>query len=190
MVALLVSMFTLSLFLINRYTAGGWWPYAAVQDKEQEYFSSKEDFIQTLGPIAHANHQRYGVPASISLAQAILESDWGQSDLAVENKNLYGIKGSSWDPLYLTQEFLDGEFVSVEAPFRSYHSFEASMADHSRLLVEGTDYDPQLYHGVIQADNYVEAAQALQTAGYATDPDYAQKLIHLIQQYQLDVYDS
>jgi flagellum-specific peptidoglycan hydrolase FlgJ len=64
------------------------------------------------------------------------------------------------------------------------------MNDHTQLFVQGVDWNPALYERVLTAANYQEAAQALQDAGYATDPTYAQKIIHVIETYQLDKYDQ
>lgn len=63
------------------------------------------------------------------------------------------------------------------------------MDDHTLLFVNGTDWNSDLYKNVLSATNYQEAATALQTAGYATDPDYAQKVINVIETYQLNQYD-
>ena len=63
------------------------------------------------------------------------------------------------------------------------------MEDHALLLVNGTIYDPEIYHGVLYASNYKEAAAALQDAGYATDPNYAAKLVNLIEEYGLYEFD-
>lgn len=150
---------------------------------------TRQEFIDYLASSAQRNQQTYHVLSSISLAQAILESDWGRSDLAKESNNLYGIKGEDEDSTYLTQEFSGGEFITVDEPFRIYNSFEESMEDHAVLLVNGTSYDPQIYHDVLYASNYREAAYALQEAGYATDPNYAAKLIGLIEEYHLYQYD-
>lgn len=188
-VALFIVLFIAGLAFINSYSKPVWSLETAVADKNSRLNGSKDEFITTLAPVAQHNQARYGVLASISLAQAILESDWGQSDLAVNHNNLYGIKGSGDDPLYPTQEYLNGEYVTVQAPFRSYSSFGESMADHSKLLIRGIDGNSQLYQGVIDADHYIQAAYALQEAGYATDPNYAEKLIALIDQYHLYSYD-
>lgn len=147
------------------------------------------EFINYLTPAAQKNQKTYHVLSSISLAQAILESDWGRSDLAKERNNLYGIKGGNEDPNYLTQEFNGENFITVDEPFRTYNSFEESMEDHAVLLVNGTTYNPQIYHEVLYASNYQEAAYALQNAGYATDPNYASKLIGLIEEYRLHEFD-
>ncbi|KRN23573.1 glycoside hydrolase family 73 protein [Lacticaseibacillus camelliae] len=149
-------------------------------------------FIKRLAPYAQTLQGQYQVLPSITLAQAILESDWGTSTLAKDYHNLFGIKDD--DPahsqLLKTQEYQDGKWVTVEARFRVYPSDQASMKAHAELLVNGPQWNPHLYDGVRQATDYQAAAKALQRAGYATDPTYADKLIRLIDTYDLSKYDQ
>lgn len=149
-------------------------------------------FIKRLAPYAQTLQGQYQVLPSITLAQAILESNWGTSTLASEYHNLFGIKGT--DPattkVLKTQEYENGKWVTVDGRFRVYPSDQASMKDHALLLVNGPQWNPHLYDSVRQATDYATAAKALQTAGYATDPTYAAKLIRLIKAYKLDQYDQ
>ena len=121
-----------------------------------------------------------------------MESDWGTSELATENKNLYGLKGSSPENTVMmeTKEFENGEWIQIKAPFRKYETWQESMDDHALLFVNGTNWNADQYTTVLTAENYQEAAQALQDNGYATDPTYAEKLTRLIEQYQLHQYDD
>lgn len=145
-------------------------------------------FIQEMVPGSQALQEEYGVLPSIMISQAILESDWGESDLAKQENNYFGRKDSQDGVYYMTKEY-KGQWEDQEEPFKVYDSLEESMQDHARLLAYGTSWDSKLYQGVIQAPDYKSAAYALQEAGYATDPNYAQKLIKLIERYQLDQYD-
>ncbi|MDV0429326.1 glycoside hydrolase family 73 protein [Lactiplantibacillus sp. DA1] len=145
-------------------------------------------FIKKLVPAAQQLDQQYHVLASITLSQAILESDWGQSTNATENNNLFGVKSAS-GRLMTTQEYYDGAYHTVKRRFAVYDSWHASLVDHAKKLAYGTTWDSQHYAAVIKATDYQTAAQALQTAGYATDPSYAQKLINIIQKYDLQRYD-
>ena len=88
-----------------------------------------------------------------------------------------------------TKEFVNEEWITIQGDFKVYDSWEQSMDDHTQLFVQGVDWNPALYEKVITATNYQEAAQALQDAGYATDPGYAQKIIQVIETYQLNQYD-
>lgn len=154
--------------------------------------SEKADFIATLKPIAQKNYQLSGLLPSVSLSQAILESDWGQSELAIEAKNLFGIKGKYHNQSlnYPTQEFQNDEWVTITAAFRKYDSWEQSMNDQVTLFQTGTSWNATLYHPVLAAQTYQEGTKALQAAGYATDPDYARKLNEVIERYELNQYDQ
>lgn len=149
------------------------------------------DFIADIAPAAQQMQANYGVHASISIAQAILESDWGESDLSAVYNNLYGMKGDNPENTVrlMTSEYYNGEWVTIQANFRVYDSWAESVQDHALLFVNGTTWDPDQYAPVLQAATYQEAAQALQDCGYATDPDYAEKLIAVIEQHALYEYD-
>ena len=149
------------------------------------------DFIVDIAPAAQQMQANYGVHASISIAQAILESDWGESELSAVYNNLYGMKGDNPENTVrlMTSEYYNGEWVTIQANFRVYGSWAESVQDHALLFVNGTTWDPDQYAPVLQAATYQEAAQALQDCGYATDPDYAEKLIAVIEQHALYEYD-
>lgn len=150
-----------------------------------------ELFIDEIAPHAKVIQERHNILPSIILGQAILESDWGQSQLAATYGNLFGIKAyGDGDKVNLgTSEFVNGKWIEIKADFRVYPNWQASMDDHALLFVNGVDWNPNLYHGVIEATTYQEAAQALQEAGYATDPDYRQKIVGVIETYGLNQYD-
>ncbi|OAK76901.1 N-acetylmuramidase [Lacticaseibacillus rhamnosus] len=164
----------------------------AIVDKKAVEKAKKEAFIKRLVPTAQAMQKQYGVLTSITLAQAILESDWGTSTLAKDYHNLFGIKGT--DPattkVLRTKEYVNDKWITVDGRFRVYSDDAASIRDHALLFVNGTDWNPQQYATVRAAKDYKTAASALQTDGYATDPDYPQKLIHLIEAWNLTQYDN
>ena len=149
----------------------------------------KEEFVEKIAPIAQDEQQKYHIFASITIAQAALESNWGQSELATQYYNLFGVK-SDTGGLMTTKEYVNGQWIVVRARFAIYQSWRESIEQHTALFVDGTSWDSSHYQAVLSADNYVEAAQALQQKGYATDPNYAQKLISLIKTYNLDKYDN
>lgn len=149
----------------------------------------EEEFIEKMASEATKLQDEYGILPSVTIAQAILESNWGQSGLAQNEQNYFGIKGSSDAPQYATQEY-EEDWVEVEAPFRSYETWEESMEDYARLLANGTAWDSELYQAVIEAEHYEEAAYALQEAGYATDPEYSDKVIALVEEHELDRFDE
>lgn len=151
-----------------------------------------QQFITRIAPTAKKSMERYHIPASITIAQAALESNFGQSELAQKYHNLFGIKAEPFEPNVLlpTTEYQNGQAYTIDQRFRVYPSWEASILAHARLLTEGTSWNAQQYERVLRAQNYQQAAYALQQADYATDPAYAQKLIALIEQYQLGQYDQ
>lgn len=164
----------------------------AIVDKKAAEKAKKKAFIKRLMPTAQTMQKQYGVLTSITLAQAILESDWGTSTLAKDYHNLFGIKGT--DPattkVLRTKEYVNDKWITVDGRFRVYSDDAASIRDHALLFVNGTDWNPQQYATVRAAKDYKTAASALQTDGYATDPDYPQKLIHLIEAWNLTQYDN
>lgn len=152
--------------------------------------NEQKTFIERVGKLAAADMQKSGVLASLTIAQAILESGWGKSGLTVKANALFGIKaGSSWKgKVYSaqTQECYDGAtYTTITALFRAYDSWAESVADHSALLTEAARYK-----AVIGERDYKTACRAIKAAGYATDPQYADKLIQLIESYKLTAYDG
>ncbi|GMG68614.1 glycoside hydrolase family 73 protein [Tetragenococcus halophilus] len=152
---------------------------------------TKQEFIDRLRPHAEELQEGYGILPSIIISQAALESNWGSSQLAHEYNNLFGIKayGNQNKVNLETKEYVNEQWITIEGDFRVYHSWEDSMDDHTMLFVNGVDWNPQKYEAVLTAQNYQEAAEALQEDGYATDPGYADKVIEVIENYQLDQYD-
>lgn len=150
----------------------------------------EEIFIEKLAPYALDAQALYGVRPSVLIAQAALESSWGDSDLSKEVNNYFGIKGSSEDEEYLTSEYMDEEWIKTYASFRRYETIEESVMDYAQLLVYGLSWNPNLYTEAVTATNYKDAALAIQNAGYATDPNYADKIIQIIEQYQLFIFDN
>lgn len=159
---------------------------------EETTEKNHETFIQSLVPKAQELHATYGVLPSIIIGQAILESDWGNSTLASKYHNLFGIKaGANENKVHLeTQEYLNDEWVTVTADFRVFADNGEALEAHSLLFVNGTTWNPQQYATVLLAKDYKEAATALQTSGYATDPEYASKIISVIEENKLVQYDS
>ncbi|WP_136604681.1 glycoside hydrolase family 73 protein [Paenibacillus dokdonensis] len=151
---------------------------------------TKAEFIATIAPCAVKDMQATGVPASLTIAQAALESGWGSSGLTKQANNLFGIKGSgtAGSCTMPTKEYVNGKQITVNAAFRAYHNWSESVADHSKLILNGTKDKPMRYHGVLNAD-YKTAAAEIRKGGYATDPNYTQLLINIIEQYKLYQYD-
>ena len=148
------------------------------------------NFINKLAPLAVADYKRSNVLPSLTIAQGILESGWGESELAVKANNLFGIKADArWSgKVYNTEtkEYYDSSNTptTITANFRSYDSWEGGVKDHSEFL------KADRYSKVLSAKNYQEACTEIYKAGYATDPNYTSKLIKLIEDYSLHKYDE
>lgn len=122
---------------------------------------------------------------SVSIAQAILESGWGKSKLAIEGKNLFGIKGAyegKWITLN-TREYINNKWITIQANFRKYPSFYESVLDHDKLI------NNSRYKNVKLSKDYKTQCKQLQVCGYATDPNYANLLIQIIEENNLTKYD-
>ena len=140
-------------------------------------------YLEKYAGYAVEDMLRSGVPASITLAQGILESDYGRSELALKANNHFGIQahGKAWDGK--TYSSMDsGEMRE----FRKYKSVLQSYADHSDFLLKNRRYN-QLF--ALEITDYVGWAQGLKAAGYAEDPNYDAKLIRVIEMFNLTKYD-
>ena len=149
--------------------------------------TSQQAFISQIAPGAIAAQSRYGIPAAVTIAQAIDESGWGQSALAIRDNNLFGIKGTgpAGSDLLPTQEYQNGQWVTINAAFRVYHNVAESIADHSQLLATGQPYQHAM------ADRHLPDAFATDLTGvYATDPQYGSNLIAIMRLYNLYQYDA
>jgi flagellum-specific peptidoglycan hydrolase FlgJ len=155
---------------------------APVQDN-----SAQQAFIDEVAPGAMATQQTYGIPASVTIAQAIDESGWGQSLLATQDNNLFGIKGDgpAGSDSQPTQEYENGQWVTISAGFRVYDNVAQSIDDHAQLLATSGYYT----QAMADHNNPDAFANAL-TGVYATNPDYGSDLIQLMQQYDLYRYDA
>lgn len=149
---------------------------------------TRAQFIKIIAPIAMADSKQSQILASLTIAQAILESADGNSSLATEGKALFGIKASGdWRGKVWTGrtvEYYDENRTVIIAGFRAYDNWEESIADHSNFLRSKTRYAK-----VVGEKNYKKACQYIYEAGYATDPNYTQKLISLIETNNLTKYD-
>ena len=146
-------------------------------------------FIALFGPVAKASMQQTGVPASVTLAQAILETGWGGSTIG-NAKNLFGIKGTgpAGTTVVSTQECYDGTYVTIKDGFRMYNTWQESIDDHANLVSNGrykSAWDN--YQSTHDADAF---ARGIHQAGYATSPTYADNLISLMKQYNLYEWDN
>ena len=144
---------------------------------------TKEEYINRYKDIAIDHMERYGIPASITMAQGILESDSGNSNLARKSNNHFGIKcKKDWtgERVYHTDD-------APNECFRKYESVEDSYLDHAEFLDNSPRYDSLFAYS---ATDYKSWARGLKAAGYATAKDYAQRLIRLIEDNKLYLLDQ
>jgi len=163
---------------------------------------SGADVIARVGALFTKDQKESGILASVSLAQFILESGYGKSELAQNANNCFGMKkslsgntwgGSAWDGVSVytkkTQEYENGAYVTVTADFRRYSSVEESIADHSAYLLGAKNGNRLRYDGLKDCTDYKKAVKIIKDGGYATSPDYVEKLCSIIERWKLMQYD-
>lgn len=145
--------------------------------------SAYDEYIRKYSSMAVDQMKRYGIPASVTLAQGLLESSAGRSRLATQGNNHFGIKcGGSWNGPYM--------LANDDAPnekFRVYKNAKDSYEDHSKFLKNGRRY---AFLFKLDSKDYKGWARGLKDAGYATNPAYANSLISLIERYDLHQFDG
>lgn len=170
-------------------------PPAILQRIDSEVkIKTPDDFVSSLRPAATKAGNEIGVEAEILLAQAALETGWGKAVIkhpdGRSSYNLFGIKADSrWQGervISSTIEYEHGIAVKHNETFRSYGSYEESFQDYVEFLKTNKRYD----HALAQTGDAVKFVSALQDAGYATDPDYAQKINELLQQPAFSMTDD
>lgn len=162
-------------------------PQNQTTDVNSLHFSNNarcQQFIQNVAPGAINGWNKYQVLPSVTVAQAILESGWGQ---AAPGNNLFGIKGSyNGQSIRLqTREVYNGRSVYIYDNFRAYPSLSESVEDHGRFLAVNSRYN-----NLLGDTNYISVTNKLHLDGYATDPSYAYSLQNLIRTYNLTQLDS
>lgn len=148
---------------------------------------SRQQFIEKIKDTSIVQSNLINVLPSLTIAQAILESNNGNSELATQANALFGIKANDWTGKKyskLTKEVVNGQTITVNADFRAYDNWADSIADHSKLFLK------ERYKALINEKDYKKACYAVKEAGYATDTNYASKLIKLIEENSLYKYDE
>ncbi len=144
--------------------------------------TTREEYIEKYKNIAIAHMEHYGIPASITMAQGILESNSGNSPLSLSSNNHFGIKcKKDWAGERVYHD--DDEKGEC---FRKYPSVEASYRDHAEFLDKSPRYDSLF---VYSSSDYRSWARGLKAAGYATAPDYAERLVRIIEENKLYLLD-
>lgn len=158
--------------------------YNRIRGKHLKRMSTKK-FIKVMGPIAQADYQKTGVLASVTLAQAIVESGWGRSRLSVQGNNLFGMKtnlsGNRWK-----SSTWKGRSVSRRGSrFRAYKSIALCVADHSAYLS-----NVKRYRGLKKTKSYSRQISIIQRGGYCTGGYYGAMLRRTIRKYHLTRFDK
>lgn len=152
-------------------------------------YDAPTNYIETYKDIAIREMHRSGIPASITIAQGILESSWGKGSLARKANNHFGIKCKSyWNgPTFYIEDddYKNGKLI--KSCFRAYDNAEESYIDHTNFLMDNTRYQRLFTY---ERTDYKKWAHGLKKCGYATDKRYAYKLISSIKKYRLDRYDT
>lgn len=158
------------------------------------------DFLAKIGPAATEDMRKTGVPACVTIAQAILESNWGESKLTKQANNLFGMKatlGTNWKSEWggktvsfdTKEQTVGGKEYVVTAQFRAYDNWLQSLTDHSHYLLGSTKNGAPRYPGINTERDPRKVAQIIKDGGYATDVNYVNKLCKLVDQYNLTQYD-
>jgi len=147
-------------------------------------------YIERFAPLAVDEMLRVGIPASVKLAQAVVESNAGRSTLATQSNNHFGIKCKTYwkgRSYYHRDDDLDDKGKLIESCFRAYSDIESSFIDHSNFLRGSPNYG-RLF--LLDPTDYKGWTSGLSTCGYATDKAYSDKLLRIIETYQLYRYDT
>lgn len=165
---------------------------------------TEEQVIAKVGPLFTADQKKNGILASVSLAQFILESGYGKSELAKNANNCFGMKkslsgntwsGSAWDGTSVytketKEQNADGSYATVTAEFRKYACVEDSIADHSAYLLGAKNGSKLRYDGIAGMTDYKAVAQLIKDGGYATSLTYVENLCSIIERWNLTRYDA
>jgi flagellar protein FlgJ len=151
-------------------------------------YPSQSAFIESLLPAAKHIETRYRIPKAVMIAQACLETEYGKR-VTMDDKtkksslNLFNIKGKgpAGSAKALTKEFINGKWITVEADFRAYNSYEESFEDYAKLITGSSVYKEAMNH----TNDPKEFARQIKNAGYATDPTYDKKLSWIMDTFSL-----
>jgi len=143
--------------------------------------ATPEAFVASIAPTAKAVAEELGIDPRVIIAQAALETGWGKH---VKGNNIMGVKshGKEDGLMVQTHEVVDGKRINVRDSFRQYDSFDDSIADYGSFLQQNKRYKPMLQSATLR-----EQVEALGKSGYATDPEYADKVMAIAKSKRLEV---
>lgn len=163
---------------------------------------NREEFVEYIGALAAADMQTSGILASVTAAQAILESGYGKSELAHNALNLGGMKaqlsGNTWPSVWdgtvyrkeTAEQLTDGSYISITADFRKYPSVGAYLEDHSAYLAGARKGDDLRYAGVVGCRDYRHAFEIIKAGNYASSLNYVDKLCAIVEKWNLTRFDG
>lgn len=152
-------------------------------EPDRASIQSREDFFAEFAPLAQEVGKKYDLYPSVILAQAAVESNFGESELSKQYNNYFGIKGEG---VVLPTMEMEGETEKmVKDDFRTYGSARESFFDYGKLIAKAPRYE-----AVRRAESAEAYAKALHSAGYSTNPHYGDILIRTIKAYNLKAYDE
>lgn len=181
-------LFIIGLFFAALFAIAIFVDVLKTRDSEGfEDLNYREEYLESTKEVATKTAKRNGLFPSVMLAQSVLESNWGRSELSKKYNNYFGIKEikKGEGVVYETEEYVDGESGRYLESFKKYSSKQESFEHYAKLLTKADRYKE-----VKKATNYIEAAHAIMKAGYATDPKYANKIISVIEKYNLQELDN
>lgn len=159
---------------------------------------AEPEYIEAVGAMYTEDERKNGILACVSLAQSILESGYGQTDLAQIGNNMHGMKctlsgntwaGTTWngESFYekLSPEVENGQEVMRRSQFRCYECIEDSIADHAAYLLNAANGKKRRFEGIQGEKDYRKAIRIIKSGGYATDPEYVDKICNIIERWNL-----
>ena len=164
---------------------------------------SEAEVIKIVGPLCTEDEKKNGILACVTLAQFILESGYGRVSEAAKNaNNCFGMKaslsnnawpGSTWDGkstyVMKTEEWENGHYITIVDTFRKYPCVEDSIGDHSAYLLGAMNDAAHRYEGIKGCKDYKKAIRLIKSGGYATDPNYVDKIVNIIERWNLTQYN-
>ncbi len=163
----------------------------------------ESEYIEAVGAMYTEDERKNGILACVSIAQSILESGYGQTDLAQIGNNMHGMKctlsgntwaGTTWNgsSFYekLSPEVENGQEVMRRSKFRCYECIEESIADHAAYLLNAANGNKRRFEGIQGEQDYRKAIQIIKAGGYATDPEYVNKICSIIERWDLTRFNA
>ncbi|MBJ8326144.1 glycoside hydrolase family 73 protein [Streptococcus pacificus] len=187
-----IILIMIVLFFLGNFYFISSKPKMIFADKETMPTVGRDQFIQQVAPKIQEVAQAYGLRPSVVIAQALISSKNGTSYLARNYHNLFGLLAKKGDPtIKLFMKEYDGiEWKDTQKPFKIYSLWEESLYDYMLIIQDNDFWGEDVYSALANARDYQSAANLLQDIGFSNDPEYATKIINLIDEEDLTRYDQ